>query len=231
MRRCWLVLVAVVLALGCSGGEDDVVRRPSTTVEPVEAGDDIAAPDSPEADESDPANVEANPTAAGDESDVEGDELEALLAERYEAYWAAFDRARENPSPDPATDAPELAEVAAGELLDVSYQSVIDLAEQGQVYVEPDQPAIDGTDTDTEHRVRIELIEGSIAEVRSCVVRDDVRIEVTSNKVISDAVITVEGSSTLALTEGRWKMIRNEAQQIEPGVTGCWVDEADAYPY
>ncbi|MEM7336990.1 MAG: hypothetical protein AAF467_00005, partial [Actinomycetota bacterium] len=190
-----------------------------------------ASDEAADASEPDAANVESTPSAVADESEIEGDDLEVLLAERYEAYWSAFDEARQNPSADPAVDAPDLANVAAGELLDVSYQSVIDLAEQGQAYAEPDQPAIDGTDTDTEHRVRIELVEGSIAEVRSCVVNDDVRIVVGSDEVIRDAVVTVESTSTLALTEGRWKMIRSAADKIEPGVTGCWVDDPDAYPY
>jgi len=170
------------------------------------------------------------PPPGGDASDLTGPALEEYLARRYEAYWDAFDAARTHPTDDPAADFPELAELAAGTQLDVSRQSIADLAAAGEATKEPARPAIGGTDAATEHRVRIDRLDGAAAELTACVVNDDVRYVVASNQVVDAGVRTVRSTATMARTDdGVWKLIRSQAVAIDDGVTGCWT--GTDFPY
>ena len=166
----------------------------------------------------------------GDAAGLTGKALEEYVARRYEAYWDAFDAARTHPTADPAGDFPELAELAAGSQLDVSRQTIADMAAAGEATKEPAQPAIAGTDAATEHRVRVDRIDGATAELTACVVNDDVRYVAASGQVVDAGVRTVRSTATMALTEGGvWKLIRSQAVAIDDGVTGCW--SGDDYPY
>lgn len=165
-----------------------------------------------------------------DAAALTGKALEEYLARRYEAYWDAFDAARTHPTADPAADFPELAELAGGTQLDVSRQSIADLAAAGEATKEPARPAIGGTDAATEHRVRVDRIDGAAAELTACVVNDDVRYAVASGQVVDAGVRTVRSTAAMALTgDGTWKLIRSEAVSIDDGVTGCW--NGPDYPY
>lgn len=187
---------------------------------PVASGDGAA-----------PAGGDAPVAAPTGGANLEGAELEEYLARRYEAYWDAYDAARSAPTANPSVDFPQLGALAAGEQLDISYQSVIELAEKGEAIREPDTAAIAGNDANTEHRVRIDVIDGTVAEISGCVVNDDVRHVVGSGDVIRDSVATVMSTSTMALTDGEWKLIRSRAVEIDEGVTGCWLTDEATFPY
>ncbi|MDH3678346.1 MAG: hypothetical protein OEV40_00200 [Acidimicrobiia bacterium] len=174
---------------------------------------------------------EAGPEDDDDRGELQAIDLAEFLARRYEAYWEAFDEARQTPSADPSTDFPLLGELAAGEQLEVSYRTLIELAETGEAIREPETPAVDGVDADTEHRVRVDLIDGTVAELSGCVVNDDVHHVIDSGVVVRDSVSTVMSESTMALTEGEWKLIRSRAVDIDPGVTGCWLTDDAEFPY
>jgi hypothetical protein len=178
------------------------------------------------------ATIDPPGTAAGTDP-VAGDrqELEELIARRYESYWASFDAARSSPTTDPAADFPALAELAAGEQLEVSYEALIELAEARDALREPDTPAIGGVDPDAEHRVRVDRIDGTVAELSGCLVNDDVRFTADSGVIVGDSVSTVLSSSTMALTGGQWKLIRSRAVEIGEGVTGCWLTGDAEFPY
>lgn len=166
----------------------------------------------------------------GDAAGLTDKALEEYVARRYEAYWDAFDAARTHPTADPAGDFPELAELAAGTQLDVSRQTIADMAAAGEATKEPAQPAIAGTDAATEHRVRVDRIDAATAELTACVVNDDVRYVAASGQVVDAGVRTVRSTATMALTEGGvWKLIRSQAVSIDDGVTGCW--SGDDFPY
>ncbi len=167
----------------------------------------------------------------GQAADLEGPALEEYLARRYEAYWDAYDAARSAPTANPSTDFPILGNLAAGEQLEVSYQTLIELSEKGEAIREPDTPAIDGIDSNSEHRVRIDLIDGTVAEISGCVVNDDVRHVVDSGAVVRESVATVMSASTMALTDGEWKLIRSRAVDIADGVTGCWLTDDSEFPF
>ncbi len=175
-----------------------------------------------------PGGAPAPPGVDADE--LTGKALEEYLARRYEAYWDAFDAARTHPTASPAADFPELAELADGTQLDTSHQSIADLAAAGEATKEPAEPAIGGTDAATEHRVRVDRVDGAAAELTACVVNDDVRYAVGSGQVVDAGVRTVRSTATMARGEGgQWKLIRSQAVSIDDGVTGCWAG-AD-YPY
>lgn len=225
----------VVMAVACSSGPGshfvDEPAAPSRTTTPPTAtartrADVTGPPGLPQAGGNDVVTTTRwiAPHSAGRE-------LEEYLARRYEAYWDAFDAARGAPTVDPSTDFPLLDDLAAGEQLEVSYRSVIDLAEKGEAIREPGTPAIDGIDADSEHRVRVDSVDGAVAELSGCVVNDDVRHEVASGTVIRDDVATVLSTSTMVLTGGDWKLIRSRALDISAGVTGCWLSDDSEFPY
>jgi len=217
-RAAAVALALIVVGAGCSSDEQDGGAIPEATaaVAANVAADEAAAPAT---------------LADGDPSALEGSELEEYLARRYEAYWDAYDAARAAPTVNPTVDFPILVDLAAGEQLDISYESLIELAEKGEAIREPDTPAITGVDADAEHRVRIEMIDTSLAEISACVVNDDVRHVVGSGAVVRDTVSTVTAEATMALTEGEWKLIRSRAVDIADGVTGCWLTDDAEYPY
>jgi hypothetical protein len=219
-RAAAAVMVLALLGTSCSGASDQEDAASSVTPAAVDASNVVA-------DDAAPAVTLAD----GDPSGLGGDELEAYVANRYEAYWDAYDAARNAPSASPSSDFPILTDLAAGEQLDVSYESLIELAEKGEAIREPDTPAIGGVDADAEHRVRVELIDDSLAEISACVVNDDVRHVVASDAVVRDTVSTVASVATMALTEGEWKLIRSRAVDIADGVTGCWLTDDAEYPY
>ncbi|MEZ5410663.1 MAG: hypothetical protein R2761_21730 [Acidimicrobiales bacterium] len=206
------------------GGTGPPVPALGDPVPPSSAG---GAPGSPSALPDSP--VPPLPPGAG-AAGLTGAPLEEYLARRYEAYWDAFDAARTHPTADPGADFPELAELAAGAQLDLSHQSIADLAAAGEATREPSEPAIGGTDAATEHRVRVDRVDGAAAELTACVVNDDVRYVVATNQVVDAGVRTVRSTATMALTgDGRWKLIRSQAVAIDDGVTGCW--NGTDYPY
>jgi hypothetical protein len=188
-------------------------------------------PTSEAAIQTEPATGDSSSEQGAAGAPIPGEELEELIAGRYEAYWDGLDAARREPTADPARDVPMLAELAAGEQLDVSYQALTELAESGDAIREPDTPAIGGIDADSEHRVRIDRIDGTVAEVSACLVNDDVRFSVDSGAVVRESVSTVLSSATMALTAGRWKLIRSRAVEIGDGVSGCWLTGDAEFPY
>ena len=246
VRAAAAVLVVLLVVVGCSGDDGE-----------TEVGDDVDDEAGVEAaagadDDSDPDEGAAAATGTSDDEDAEagteddeptttmtdsgsvglgGSELEAYVAERYEAYWDAYDAARAAPTVDPASDFPNLAELAAGDQLAISHEALVELAEKGEAIREPDTPAIAGIDADTEHRVRVVLVDDSVAELSTCVVNDDVRHIVGTGAVVRDEVTTVTSEATMALTDGDWKLIRSRAVDISEGVTGCWLEPDAEYPH
>ncbi len=170
-------------------------------------------------------------TGGSQAGELTGAALEELLAGRYEAYWDAFDAARSVPTAEPAKDFPLLRDLSAGTQLDISYENVIDLARTGEAIREPTTPAVAGIDADSEIRVRVDKIDGTVAELSGCVVNDDVRHVVGTDTIVRDSVSTVLSNSTMALTDGVWKLIRSQAVAIDDGVTGCWLTGDSEFPY
>lgn len=253
-----MALVAVGLASVLTGcgllGEDD---EPALTAAPLgdaseaDGGDTTSAGDGADdegTDGADPATADGGSLtvevpAPGETAeavgeilqesgeDLTGTELEAYIARRYEAYWQAFDIARANPTADPGTDYPELFNLAAGEQLEVAHDDIRTLFESGQAIREPDVAAVPGLDANSAHRVRIESIDGGVAELVSCLVNDQVRYEIEGGQVVSSNVLTVQARSTMARADGTWKIIRSQATALDPGVTGCWLEDEANYPY
>lgn len=172
----------------------------------------------------------ASTTAGTAPAGLTGEALNRYLAGRYRAYWDAYETARSAPSANPAQDFPLLGSLAAGSQLDVSYQTVIDLARTGESIHEPATPAISGTTAAAEHRLRIDSVDGAAAQLSGCVVNDDVRAVTATGAVASNTVVTVRSAATMAFTDGQWKLIRSEAVEITSGVGGCW-DDPGHYPY
>ncbi|MGI9613597.1 MAG: hypothetical protein ACR2QO_11840 [Acidimicrobiales bacterium] len=242
VRATVAAVLAVLAAAGCSNGGGTDLRdagasvdedAPSVEASTVEAEVTTVPLDSEPAEPVDPDDTEA-PTVTFDDGEpdgLDGTDLEAYIAGRYEAYWDAYDAARTTPSVNPSTDFPILADLAAGEQLEVSHESLIELAEKGEAIREPETPAIAGVDADAEHRLRVDLVDGSVAEISACVVNDDVRHIVGSGAIVRDAVTTVTSEATMAFTGGEWKLIRSRAIDIADGVTGCWLTADAEYPY
>jgi len=160
-----------------------------------------------------------------------GDDLEDFLATRYEAFWQAFGQARMAPTASPTTDFPALADLAAGEQLEQATAEILDLASNGQALRAPQTPAVPGLDADSAHRVRVERVDGSTADLVACFVNDRIAYQVADGAVISDAVVTVKAEATMAMADGTWKLIRSRAVALEPGVAGCWLEGEADYPW
>jgi hypothetical protein len=171
------------------------------------------------------SSIPADPGGSVDSSDERA--RKAVLAQRYRAYWDAFDAARQSPTVTPEVSYPRLAELAAGDQLETSYQSLVDLAAVGEAVREPAAPSTTGTDAAAEHRVRVDRIDGTVAELTGCTVNDDVRYEVATDTVVGGGVSTIRSTATMALTGGNWRLIRSQAVEISDGVTGCWLNAAD----
>jgi hypothetical protein len=220
-ESCLALAAAVAIASGCTAGD-----QPGSGAAPAALAEPASGP----------AGGTGGAADGGDHSGAAGpfaaaEDLDELIARRYEAYWDGFDTARREPTTDPATDFPALMDLAAGEQLDVSYQALIELAEAGEAIREPETPAIGGVDPDAEHRVRIVRVDGTVAEVSGCLVNDDVRYASDTDAVVRDSVSTVLSSSTMALTGGEWKLIRSRAVEISDGVSGCWLTDDAEFPY
>jgi len=171
-----------------------------------------------------PDDAESSAEAA---DELAGEDLEAFVADRYKQYWDEFDTARAAPSPNPSADYPALFSVAAGQQLDQTYADIIQLHDGGQAIREPDEPAIGGTSAADEHRVKVLAMEASVAELAGCVVNDDEHYLVeTGNPFSNDGVRTIESTSTMAKTDGEWKLIRSQAVAIDNGIAGCWLDDS-----
>jgi hypothetical protein len=191
----------------------------------------VAIPGSPPMSDAGRSGPGSGPSVVSAARELTGNDLEAVLALRYEAYWDVFDAARRAPSVSPEVDFPALAALAAGDQLDLSYQSLVDLARAGQAIREPTEPRTAGSRAGAEHRVRVDGVDGTVALLSGCVVNDDVREVVGNGAVLDDGVKTVRSTATMALAEGQWKLIRSQAVQIDDGVTGCWLSPADEFPY
>lgn len=249
-------LVAVVIASGCGSGVEvadgdridvsgvSIFQEEEPEIDPNETEtkdpdqddnlDPEPVPDQAEAQAQDDLEgaAEAGQVAVPSNADgLEGDDLEAFIAARYEAYWEAFDAARRSPSPNPSADHPSLLDLAAGKQLQQSYAQVIALFEIGEALRESDKPLIGGTDSGTEHRVRVELVDEALATVVACTVADDERYNVATDETVEQNVLSVESTSTMVIAEGEWKIIRAKATAIESGVGGCWLEGDDVYPY
>ncbi len=162
---------------------------------------------------------------------LEGEALKSYLADRYEAFWTAYDAARAAPKSDNLTGHSALSELASGEQLDATFSALDDLRSTGQVVRESDTPAIAGTDTDSEHRVAVELVDDGLAEITACLVNDDVRVVSATGDVASANTVTVKSRSTMVRADGTWKLIRSQAVDIVQGVGGCWDEGDENYPY
>ncbi len=231
VARLAAVLLAVVTLAGACSSDDGSEAGDSPGNAAAEVADgqgDAATGDGVDtAADSAPGSIPQAADAVG----LEGAELEEYLARRYEAYWDAYDAARGAPTASPETDFPALGDLAAGEQLEASYDTLRRMAEQGEAIREPEAPAIEGIDANSEHRVRIEMIDGTLAEISGCVVNDDVRHQAETGDILSDSVATVLSTSTMALTDGQWKLIRSRAVDIQDGVTGCWDEGEAAFPW
>ena len=247
----WLVAAIGAVALAActsdaSDASDDADESASVQAEsledtkPIEGevaagdGDGEAGADDkidPPADAEISITEELGPIVDATGEGLTGTELEQYLAERYRAYWQAFDRARRAPTDDPGADYPELFGLAAGEQLDVAIDELLSLYASGQAIREPDRPAVPGLDPTTNHRVRIESLDGGVAELVSCLVNDQVRYEVDGGAVVSETVLSVEARSTMAFADGTWKVIRSQATALDPGVSGCWLADEAEFPY
>lgn len=168
---------------------------------------------------------------AADAAGLEGPELEEYLARRYEAFWDAYDAARGAPTASPQTDFPALGDLAAGEMLEASYEELIRMATDGEALREPETPAVEGIEANAEHRIRVDLVDGTVAELSGCLVNDDVRHIPETGDIVQDSVITVQSVATMALNDGQWKVIRSRSQDITDGVSGCWLEDASAFPW
>lgn len=200
----------------------------------IEAGDGSADEEStsPQGDDS-AVGAEAAAAVGGVLNEtgegLTGAELEEHLARRYEAYWHAFDLARTAPTATPEVDYPVLYSLAAGEQLESTYDELTELHTSGDAVREPDVAAVEGLDTDSARRVRIDSLEGGVAELVACSIYDNVRYNVGTGGVVAEGVRSVQTTTTMARHEGVWKVIRSRATGLEPGVGGCWLEE-DAYP-
>ncbi len=158
------------------------------------------------------------------DDDLTGAALEAHIAERFAAFWLAFDIARTAPSATPETDYPALFELAAGEQLERANADLKELHRSGQAIREPETPAIADLTADSALRIRVDSVDAGVAELTSCLVNDQVRYEVGSGAAVGGGVITVMTKSTMAKADGAWKLIRSEPVALDQGVSGCWLD-------
>lgn len=226
-----LVLAAVLVGCSSNSEPDSETGIDVSGVSIFQEGDEDTSDEVETQDGAeDPEDSEVLAPDASAEG-LEGKDLEAFVAARYEAYWDAFDAARRSPSATPSTDHPALLGLAAGDQLDQSYEQVIALFEIGEAMRESDEPSIEGTDSPTEHRVQVELVDDALANITACTVADDERYNVESDEAVEQNVLSVASRSTMVISDGQWKIIRAEATSIEQGVAGCWLEGEEVYPY
>jgi len=243
-RIAFFVFLVGSAAVGCaSAGEQPAQAQQGALPPPVHASSaghgEARTGGGADGGETDRADAAARGLALGEalgptainEATLRGDALEQLLARRLEQFWDVYDQARRAPTSTPAVAYPELRLVAAGEQLQISYAAIIDLADSGHAVSEPEVPVTSGPDANAGHRVRVDWLDDASAGVTSCTINDDVRYETASGAVIDDSVSTVLSSSTLAFSDGQWKVIHSRAVEFSAGISGCWLEDDGAFRY
>ena len=191
-RTATLALFVVLGIAGCAGDDDDEVPvgTTSTTVAPTSS---------------------TSTTLTNAETDVE-----ALVTERYLAFWDARFDANSAPSADP--DDPALKEYATGEQLENVLEETVRNREEGLAFRRP-------ANSVSERRPTIIEIDGDVARIHDCAINDGVVYRVATDEVVDESVATHSVEATMRLVDGEWKLEAARLLQRWEGVAGCALAE------
>lgn len=143
--------------------------------------------------------------------DLESTPVGREIVRSYKSYLEVRIEANLNlPNPDN----PDLRKYAASaQLTQVVNEARLNL-EDGVKYRLRSHPA-DLVDVD------VVSIEGGVAELKSCVVDDTLRVQRETGEVLNDDVVTLESKVKLLRMEGRWRVAESETLDYWYGVEGC----------
>ena len=135
---------------------------------------------------------------------------EAAIIAAVHGYWDAVLAA--NSPPDP--DHPALARYATGPALETSRRNATERRQLGQSVRLPPE-------TRSEHRVTIGSVSAEVATVRDCGVDDAVLHDLSTGRVLNDAVETTDWELTLRKVDGSWRVAEARVMATWDGVTTC----------
>lgn len=217
-------LLALLIAAGCSSGEDTTGSTPTTvavssTTSTTAAQTSTAAPESTEDTTGDPDEA-VSTTTAETAADPEAP-IEEVVADRIRGYFSAREAANAAPAPNP--DDPGLAEFAVSEELAAVVANTQTRLEAGQAIRPGEQNLAE---------IRVGFVEAgaSAATAAACAVDDGVIFDVATGTVVNDDVVTHNYQINLELHDGVWKVSRIVRVQQWEGVAGCALSPAD-YPF
>ncbi len=216
-------LFALLIAAGCSSGEDTTGSTPTTfavssTTSTTASPTPTEAPE-PTEDSGDP-NEAVSTTTAETVADPEP-AIEEIVADRIRGYFSAREAANAAPAPNP--DDPGLAEFAVSEELAAVVANTQTRLDAGQAIRPGEQNLAE---------IRVGFVEAgaSAATAAACAVDDGVIFDVATGTVVNDDVVTHNYQINLELHDGLWKVSRIVRVQQWEGVAGCALSPAD-YPF
>jgi hypothetical protein len=226
----------MALVLGaCSSTPDDDLAVLESTSESVNSDEESSTSSSSTTSSSTTTSTTATSTTVEQPDAIptaeDGEAFDEYIARRVEAFFEVSSQARFEPSADPLSDYPELAELSADSQLTAMTDAIKDWHAQGRADREPEEPAV-GTTTDEEHRVSgVITNEGDLVTVFDCEVMDDDTINVETGAVEIAGVLTILSVMTLEKIEGDWKVTYSEVTQKIRGVDGCYLASEAEFPY
>lgn len=216
-------LFALLIAAGCSSGEDTTGSTP-TTFAVSSTTSTTASPTSTEASEptEDSGDVgEAVSTTTAETAADPEPAIEEIVADRIRGYFSAREAANAAPAPNP--DDPGLAEFAVSEELAAVVANTQTRLDAGQAIRPGEQNLAE---------IRVGFVEAgaSAATAAACAVDDGVIFDVATGTVVNDDVVTHNYQINLELHDGLWKVSSIVRVQQWEGVAGCALSPAD-YPF
>lgn len=196
MRLCSVALLVAVAACGDDDSEPDASASTSTTEVPATSTETTA-------------DASTTTTSAGGTGTEE-----ALVLERYLAYWDARFEVNEEPA---SADVALLEEYATGAQLEAARAEAARLNTEGLAFRLPPNSV-------TRREPRVVSLADGMAEIQDCDINDGILYRTSTGEVVDDSVVTRNVSAVMRLVDGEWRLESATVLQQWDGVAGCALD-------
>jgi hypothetical protein len=196
MCRCLIALVVTLVA--CGDNDSEPAASTSTTALTVES--------------STSTETTADDVTTTTATEADGDE--ALVLERYLAYWDARFEVNQDPA---SADVALLDEYATGAQLDAARAEAARLDSEGLAFRLPPNSV-------TRREPRVVSLADGVAEIQDCDINDGILYRTSTGEVVDDSVVTRNVSAVMRLVDGEWRLESATVLQQWDGVAGCALD-------